>query len=49
MPQEAEELRQYWEQNRDLFAQIAAKPKQPDTEAIRAKLQAAKAKLESQI
>ena len=48
--QEAEELRQYWEeQNRELFAQIAAKPPKPGTEAIRAKLQAAKAKLESKI
>jgi uncharacterized protein (DUF433 family) len=46
--QEAEELRQYWEeQNRELFARIAAKPPKPGTEAIRAKLQAAKAKLES--
>ncbi|RUR72477.1 DUF433 domain-containing protein [Chlorogloeopsis fritschii PCC 9212] len=46
--EEAEELRQYWEeQNRELFARIAAKPPKPGTEAIRAKLQAAKAKLES--
>ncbi|NMG10271.1 DUF433 domain-containing protein [Brasilonema sp. UFV-L1] len=46
--QEAEELRQYWEeQNRELFARIAAKPPTPGTEAIRAKLQAAKAKFES--
>ncbi|MBP5976852.1 DUF433 domain-containing protein [Brasilonema sp. CT11] len=46
--QEAEQLRQYWEeQNRELFAHIAAKPPKPGTEAIRAKLQAAKAKLES--
>ena len=44
--QEAEELRQYWEeQHRELFAQIAAKPPKPGTEAIRAKLQAAKAKI----
>lgn len=48
--QEAEELRQHWaEQNRELFAQIAAKPPKPGTEAIRAKLQAAKAKLESKV
>jgi uncharacterized protein (DUF433 family) len=45
---EAEELRQYYEeQNRELFARIAAKPPKPGTEAIRAKLQVAKAKLES--
>lgn len=45
--QEAEELRQYWEQqNCELFARIAAKPPTPGTEAIRAKLWAAKAKLE---
>jgi hypothetical protein len=43
---EAEELRQYYEeQNRDRIAQIAAKPPKPGTEAIRAKLQAARAKL----
>ena len=48
--QEAEELRQYWEeQNRELSAQIAAKPPKPGTEAIRAKLQAAKAKIESKV
>jgi uncharacterized protein (DUF433 family) len=45
---EAEELRQYYEeQNRDLIAHIAAKPPRPGTEAIRAKLQAERAKLES--
>jgi uncharacterized protein (DUF433 family) len=44
---EAEELRQYYEeQNRDLIAQIAAKPPRPGTEAIRAKLRAERAKLE---
>ncbi|WP_413162951.1 DUF433 domain-containing protein [Capilliphycus salinus ALCB114379] len=44
--QEAEELRRYWEdKNRELFAKIAAQPQKPGTEAIRAKLQAAKAKL----
>lgn len=47
---EAEELRQYYEQqNRELFARIAAKPPKPGTEAIRAKLQAAKAKFESKV
>jgi hypothetical protein len=46
---EAEELRQYYEkQNRDLIAHIAAKPPRPGTEAIRAKLRAERAKLESQ-
>ncbi|MFB2981848.1 DUF433 domain-containing protein [Microseira sp. BLCC-F43] len=45
---EAEELRQYYEeQNRDLLAHIAAKPPKPGTEAIRAKLRAERAKLES--
>ena len=48
--QEAEELRQYWEeQNRELFAKIATQPPKPGTEAIRAKLQAAKAKFVSQV
>lgn len=47
---EAEELRQYYEeQNHDLIARIAAKPPKPGTEAIRAKLQARRAKLESQV
>ncbi|MGK7928936.1 MAG: DUF433 domain-containing protein [Spirulina sp.] len=46
---ETEELRQFWEEeNRELFARIAAKPPKPGTEAIWAKLQAAKAKLELQ-
>lgn len=46
--QEAEELQQYYEQqNRELITRIAAKPPKPGTEAIRAKLQQAKAKLES--
>jgi uncharacterized protein (DUF433 family) len=46
---EAEELRQYYEeQNRDRIARIAAKPPKPSTEAIRAKLRAERAKLESQ-
>jgi uncharacterized protein (DUF433 family) len=45
---EAEELRQYYEeQNRDLIAHIAAKPPRSGTEAIRAKLRAERAKLES--
>ncbi|NEP62819.1 MAG: DUF433 domain-containing protein [Symploca sp. SIO2G7] len=45
---ETEELRQYYdEQNRELIAYIAAKPPKPGTEAIRAKLQAERAKLES--
>lgn len=45
---EAEELRQYYEeQNRERIARIAAKPPQPGTEAIRAKLKAEKAKLAS--
>lgn len=48
--QEAEELQKYWEeQNRELFAKIAAKPPKLGTEEIRAKLQAAKAKLTSKI
>jgi autotransporter translocation and assembly factor TamB len=46
---EAEELRLYYEEkNRDLIARIAAQPPKPGQEAIRAKLQAAKAKLKSQ-
>jgi uncharacterized protein (DUF433 family) len=45
---EAEELRQYYEeQNREHIARIAAKPPKAGTEAIRAKLQAEKAKLTS--
>jgi hypothetical protein len=45
---EAEELRQYYEeQNRERVARSAAKPPKPGTEAIRAKLQAEKAKLAS--
>lgn len=45
---EAEELRQYYEeQNRERIACIAAKPPKAGTEAIRAKLQAEKAKLAS--
>ena len=46
---EAEELRQYYEEkNRERIASISAKPPKPGTEAIQAKLQARKAKLESQ-
>lgn len=46
--EEAEKLRQYYEeQNRERIARIAAKPPKPGTEAIRAKLQARRAKLES--
>ena len=45
---EAEELRQYYEaQNRERTACIAAKPPKPGTEAVRAKLQAEKAKFAS--
>lgn len=47
--QEAEELRLYYEEkNRDLIARIAAMPPKPGQEEIRAKLQAAKAKFQSQ-
>ena len=45
---EIEELRQYYdEQNRERATRIAAKPPKPGTEAIRAKLQAERATLES--
>jgi len=45
---EAEELREYYEEeNRERVARIAAKPPKPGTEAIRAKLQAEKAKFAS--
>ena len=45
---EAEALRQYYEEkNRDLIARLAAQPPKPGQEAVRAKLQAAKAKFES--
>jgi len=45
--QEAEALQKYWEaQNSTLFAPIATTPPKPGTEAIRAKLQRAKAQLE---
>jgi uncharacterized protein (DUF433 family) len=43
---QAEEHRQYWEErNRERLAQIAAMPPEPGQEAIRAKLDAWKAKL----
>ena len=46
--QEAEEIRQYWEErNREHFARIAAMPPKPDREALCAKLQAQKARHES--
>lgn len=46
---EAEELRQYYEaQNRELFEKIAKMPPPPGREAAWKKLQAQKAKLESQ-
>ncbi|MEO0457556.1 MAG: DUF433 domain-containing protein [Cyanobacteria bacterium P01_A01_bin.114] len=45
---EAAELRQYYEEkNRDLIARLAAQPPKSGQEAVRAKLQAAKAKFES--
>jgi uncharacterized protein (DUF433 family) len=44
--QQAAENERYWrERNRELFAKIAAMPPKPGQEAIRAKLQAAKARL----
>jgi uncharacterized protein (DUF433 family) len=44
--QQAEESRQYWEaRNRERFAALATATPQPGQEAIRAKLQAWKAKL----
>ncbi|AFY35534.1 DUF433 domain-containing protein [Calothrix sp. PCC 7507] len=45
----AAEIRQYWEErNRERFAKIAAIPPKPDQEALRAKLQAWKARIEAQ-
>lgn len=42
----SEEIREYWEaKNRELFARIAAMPPKSGQEAIRAKIQAHKAKL----
>ncbi|NEQ68884.1 MAG: DUF433 domain-containing protein [Symploca sp. SIO2D2] len=47
--QEAEESRQYWEErNRERFAQIAQLPPPPGREAAWEKLQAQKAKFDSQ-
>jgi uncharacterized protein (DUF433 family) len=44
--QTSEQIREYWEEkNRDRFARIAAMPPKPGQEAIRAKIQAHKAKL----
>ncbi|QZZ19903.1 DUF433 domain-containing protein [Leptothermofonsia sichuanensis E412] len=46
----AEGNRQYWEErNREHFARIAAMPPKPGQEAIRAKLQAWKDRLESKV
>ncbi len=46
--QEAEEIRQYWEErNREHFARIAAMPPKPGREALWAKLQAQKHRHES--
>ncbi len=45
--QQAREIRQYWEaQNRERFAEIAARPPKPGQEEIRARLQARKAQQE---
>ncbi|NEQ22013.1 MAG: DUF433 domain-containing protein [Microcoleus sp. SIO2G3] len=47
--QEAEEIRQYWEEhNRERFARIAAMPPKPGREALWAKLQAQKRQHESE-
>ena len=47
--QTAVEIRQYWEErNREQFAKIAAMPPKPGQEALRAKLQAWKARIEAQ-
>lgn len=44
---EAQELQQYYEEkNRNIIAQLAAEPPKPGQEAVRAKLQAAKAKFD---
>lgn len=46
--QQAEEIHQYWEdRNREGLAQIAKKSSKPEQEAIRTKLKAWKAKIES--
>lgn len=45
----AAEIRQYWEErNRERFAKIAAMPPKPGEEALRAKLQAWKARIEAE-
>jgi uncharacterized protein (DUF433 family) len=45
----AEEIRQYWEeQNRERFAKIALMPPKPAQEALRAKLQAWKERINSE-
>ncbi|NEQ70835.1 MAG: DUF433 domain-containing protein [Symploca sp. SIO2D2] len=45
--QTAVEIRQYWEErNREQFAKIAAMPPKPNQEALRAKLQAWKMRIE---
>ncbi|MEA5507521.1 DUF433 domain-containing protein [Halotia wernerae UHCC 0503] len=47
--QTAAEIRQYWEErNREHFAKIAAMPPKPGQEALRAKLQAWKARIQAQ-
>ncbi|MCA2941664.1 MAG: DUF433 domain-containing protein [Microcystis sp. M113S1] len=47
--QTAAEIRQYWEErNRERFAKIAAMPPKPGQEALRAKLQAWKARIEAE-
>ncbi|PSF36187.1 DUF433 domain-containing protein [Aphanothece hegewaldii CCALA 016] len=44
---EAQELQQYYEEkNRNLIVRLAAQPPKPSQEAVRAKLQAAKAKFD---
>ena len=45
----AEEIKQYWEeQNRERFARIASAPPKPGQEALRAKLQAWKERIDCQ-
>lgn len=47
--QQAEEIHQYWEdRNHERFTQITAMSPKPEQEAIRAKLKAWKAKIESE-
>jgi uncharacterized protein (DUF433 family) len=47
--QTAVEIRQYWEErNHERFVQIAAMPHKPGQEALRAKLQTWKARIEAQ-